>query len=490
MSTSAYRIRITPDSIYGCAKKFLNGADDIARARQTLASELGGVGGMAGNDESGKKWSASFDKATAALFQTLTAAVTSVNGMGEGLTRAANNVLAADHKSSVGQSDGTPFSYPMPEGPYTWGTVPSIPSAAGAGSPAWPSPLNKIPNGHQDRLRAAAGDLHRAASSLQTVGLDLEQAMYQVSSLNSAASVDAMNGYFQLIWSPSSGHKPGPLYAAYEGCLKLAQFCETYASQIDTAHHNVEMALPHALEGWRGILAGVLTVAGIAGSLFTASGSDDVAALADASLLAPDLLPAITALTDALDGVIGALDDIIATLQTAADAAPTMEAVEADAAEDASLMSEAGDEATGAADPDPPGGSTDSGPPKAGDLAAARSELADSIGDGARALGRGNGQLNYVASNINKLGLGQKEAAELVDETSAKAFNESGGVWRSTTNDNLVIPPTQLQVRAWFEITPDGEVIPFKGSIGPGDAYDLNTRNIVPEGLYGQQYRS
>lgn len=262
---------------------------------------------MAGNDQTGKQWAASFDKALHALFGTLGAAVTSVNGMGQGLTQAANNVLAADHRSAIGQHDGQPFAYPLPDGPYTWQADPGIPAAAGSGSPPWPSPLDKIPNGHQDRLRSAAGDLRNAAGSLQDAAMGLESAITQVTSVNSAASLDAMTGYFGLIWSPSAGHRPGPLYAAYEACGKLAQACEGYAAQIDKAHHDVEMAIPHALEGWKGWLAGAVAVGGIALTFFTGTLSDEAAAAIDTGLLASELAPALAVLGEALDGVVSIL---------------------------------------------------------------------------------------------------------------------------------------------------------------------------------------
>lgn len=370
-----YRIRITPESLYECAKKFARGADGIAGTRESLARSLGGtVGGMAGNDQTGKHWAASFDKALHALFGTLGAVVTSINGMGQGLTQAANNVLAADHRSSVGQNHGQPMAYPMPAGSYTGQADPGIPSAAGTGSPSWPSPLDKIPNGHQDRLRAVAGDLRNAATALQDSGLSLESAISQVTDSNSAASVDAMNGYFALIWSPSAGRKPGPLYAAYEACLKLAKACDDYAAQIDKAHHDVEMAIPHAMEGWKGWLAGAVAIGGIALTLFTGTGSDEAAAAIDTGLLASELAPALAALTDALDGVIGVLDEIITTLEAAADAAPTMDIVEAETAEETDLVTEAADESEGTADPNPPDTSSpqaklfEDGPPKASDL--------------------------------------------------------------------------------------------------------------------------
>ncbi|MBO0802100.1 MAG: hypothetical protein J2P25_03370 [Nocardiopsaceae bacterium] len=339
-----YRIRITPESLYECAKKCLRGADDVAVTRERLARALGGItSGMAGNDQAGKQWAASFDRALQSLFRALTAAVTSVDGMGQGLTQAANNVLAADHRSAVDQSHGDPFSYPMPCGPYVWQADPGIPSAAGSGSPPWPPPLDKIPNGHQDRLRQAASDLRSAACSLQDAGSGLESAITQVTDLNSSASVEAMTGYFRRIWSPAAG----PLYVAYEACLKLAQACEGYAAQIDQAHHAVEMAIPHALKGWKGWLAGAVAIGGIALTFFTGSGSDEAAADIDTSLLASEIAPALAALNDALDGIIATLDAIIATLESAADAAPTMDIVEADTAEDADLATEGAEESEG-----------------------------------------------------------------------------------------------------------------------------------------------
>ncbi|MEV0106457.1 hypothetical protein AB0H42_08965 [Nocardia sp. NPDC050799] len=123
-----------------------------------------------------------------------------------------------------------------------------------------------------------------------------------------------------------------------------------------------------------------------------------------------------------------------------------------------------------ATDDDGSGGNP--GPPQTGDDPA---ELGQSIGDAAAQIPKGAGQGQHIATEVTKLGLGQQEAATAAEAAAERAFGETAGV-ASLPNGNLVVLPTQPQVKAWIEVTPDGEVTFKRGTIGgPGSDLDVTT---------------
>ncbi len=106
-------------------------------------------------------------------------------------------------------------------------------------------------------------------------------------------------------------------------------------------------------------------------------------------------------------------------------------------------------------------------------------DMAKGIGAGAREVGKGSGQGQYIATEVTKLGLGQMDAAKMANEASKEAFGETSGIMKDQNGD-MVILPTQLQVGAWLEVSPTGEVTAQKGSIGTSDSDALNLLNLTP----------
>jgi hypothetical protein len=102
-------------------------------------------------------------------------------------------------------------------------------------------------------------------------------------------------------------------------------------------------------------------------------------------------------------------------------------------------------------------------------------ELGRAVGEAAAQIPKGSGQGQHIATEVTKLGLGQQEAATAAEAAAERAFGETAGV-ASLPNGNLVVLPTQPQVKAWIEVTPDGEVIFKRGTIGgPGSDLDVTT---------------
>ena len=105
--------------------------------------------------------------------------------------------------------------------------------------------------------------------------------------------------------------------------------------------------------------------------------------------------------------------------------------------------------------------------------------LGEEIGEETKSVPRGSGQLTHIADRVSELGLDQKGAATAVEAAARRAFGETGGVMRAP-NGNLVVLPSQLQVGAWFEVTPAGKVIGRKGKIGLDGNSDLNLMDLAP----------
>ncbi|GAA2723351.1 Hint domain-containing protein [Actinocorallia aurantiaca] len=107
------------------------------------------------------------------------------------------------------------------------------------------------------------------------------------------------------------------------------------------------------------------------------------------------------------------------------------------------------------------------------------STLGEEIGEETKSVPRGSGQLTHISDRVSELGLDQKGAATATEAAARRAFGETGGVMLAP-NGNLVVLPSQLQVGAWFEVTPAGKVIGRKGKIGLDGNADLNLMDLAP----------
>ncbi|WP_306365566.1 PA14 domain-containing protein [Nocardia sp. CC227C] len=103
-------------------------------------------------------------------------------------------------------------------------------------------------------------------------------------------------------------------------------------------------------------------------------------------------------------------------------------------------------------------------------------EQGQSIGAEAAELPKGSGQGAHIAREVTKLGLGQQAAAQAAEAAAQEAFGEASTA--KLKNGNMVVLPTQTQVGAWLEVSPDGEVSPHKGSIGVGPEHDLDLSQL------------
>lgn len=325
----AQSIDLYPDDLVSVAKKFASGQSRLDSIASKLSTALQNAAGMAGSDSYGRKFGAKYDPAANALFTTFSAAVRAIGQASSGLVATANNYLKADHHSNPSSGKGSPALYPAPP-VFTDVMYPDAASAVGPGSSSMPSVLAKYwPNGHQDKLRAAATAYRTAADDLTTLGTNLYRQVASLTDNNSDDSVHAMAAFWDKIWEDGGGAKSAPLSAAKAACDALAKACDKFASVIDEAHSSTE----HKLAG-AGIALGLTSALGIVLTPFTGGGSDVGAAALDGAEAA-GILGGVEVALDAAVTDISAdmIADVETYLQAAADGVPEIETVDAQTTE-------------------------------------------------------------------------------------------------------------------------------------------------------------
>jgi hypothetical protein len=318
---------VSPFDVYIVSKTFAQGAQEIENTLDALSSALSSSGAMAGDDEPGQQFANSYDPAAASWNSLVQTLLPTLSGMAQALVMTANNWLKAENHNTVGGQVVDP-GYPLP-GLILADTVPSPPSAQSSdGGAGLPGVLAKFwPDGHQDKLRAAATAWQQAGTSLQGVGVKLRSAMASITDDTQAGSVQAMQAFFARVWSDDGDGSTAPFSHAAGACAQIAGACEDYASEIDSARSSTEHMMAVA-----GIATGVTSILGGLASVFTFGLSDAGAGAADASeaegILGPVFQRFVTAVRTVLTSY--ELPELGAALEASTQDVPEITTVEAD----------------------------------------------------------------------------------------------------------------------------------------------------------------
>ncbi|WP_375491108.1 hypothetical protein [uncultured Jatrophihabitans sp.] len=211
--------------------------DPAGNALLRLQFGLGDCAQMAGRDPGGAAWAASYDRAAAAALTAATDVVDATYRVGAMFAQTARNYAAADAAS--GGHPAHVDAAPVPR--HNAAPCLSPPSATGGsgGAPTgWSLVENTVgrvwPDGHQDRLHAAAVAWSRAASTLRDTAswTVLSDVAFDRDRLPEA---DDMNVVCMSVTSHIN---------AVAGVFdQLADSCRELAQHIDVAHSEVEHEL-------------------------------------------------------------------------------------------------------------------------------------------------------------------------------------------------------------------------------------------------------
>jgi colicin D len=212
--------------------------DPIAQAVVHLQVALGECGSMAGVDPGGAAWAASYDKAAAATLVAAEDVVNATYRVGAMFEQSARNYAAAD-AASGGHPVHVPSAGVFAQSSVGVGLRPPSAHGGGAGTPpGWflvEATIGRIwPDGHQDRLLAAASAWDSAASTL-TERADLTALAGIVFGRDRLPEADDMG----VVCESLCAH-----IRAVAGVLRqLAESCRELAHHIGVAHSEVEHEL-------------------------------------------------------------------------------------------------------------------------------------------------------------------------------------------------------------------------------------------------------
>ena len=257
--------------------------DDAAAAVRTLAGVLKGSAGMAGTDNGAHAWASKYDAFAGGhaggegLMEAATASIMGAAQCADLLHTTAVNHQNADQQSAINNSTAPAF----PPGAKPAFLVPAIPSAEGGHGdvPGWWHTIEAYvqgemwPNGHQDKLKAAADAWRTAAQGLRLAADNANGFVIAAIRVQKSPEFPAA--------ADISKKDRDSFGTVADGFDAAAKACADYAHAIDDAHSKIlqEMVVLGATVAVTEAFAVILVP-------FTAGGSEAVSKVVDTVRLA------------------------------------------------------------------------------------------------------------------------------------------------------------------------------------------------------------
>lgn len=262
------------ETYYAVGRGLFHKAGKLYDAFNVNVAGLGATGSMAGTDDSGTAWAASYDERVGELLGAVNDLMTAMENYGGVVIQAGHNHAVAEHNATPGSQGPAPTKPPEP--PSTAGVLSVPPSAGGPGSGLvdtvglMAQVGVPVPDGDTDKVATAADAWDRLAT------------VYQTTTIAEALDVDARS--FRDTRSPEVEFIVRDLEelrdattSVLEGCAELARSCRDYRSALD----DLRTQLGSILEDLAVELAATAAI-GIAAS-FVSFGAGAVAATAKAA---------------------------------------------------------------------------------------------------------------------------------------------------------------------------------------------------------------
>jgi hypothetical protein len=232
-----------------------------ASAVNELASVLNTSAGMAGTDTGAHAWAIEYDPLGTSLIEAATAVVQGAGQCYDLLYATGVNHLNADGQSAI--NDEAVLALP-PIGAPSF-NQPAIPSAEGGHGdvPEWWHTVSAYvqgelwPNGHQDKLRAAADGWTSAARDLRVAAQLVNGGPSSMGAI--APLLDQKSPEFPNLIKNCTMVRD-QMRGVADGCDEAAKACSTYAQAIDDAHSKIihEMVVLGATVAVTEIVAAIL----------------------------------------------------------------------------------------------------------------------------------------------------------------------------------------------------------------------------------------
>jgi hypothetical protein len=252
---------VDPDALFDAARVYNSVRTSAASAVNELASVLNGSAGMAGTDIGAHAWAIQYDPLATSLIEAATAVVQGAGQCYDLLYATGVNHLNADGQSAI--NDETVLAMP-PMGPPSF-NKPAISSAEGGHGdvPEWWHTVAAYvqselwPNGHQDKLRAAADAWTSTARDLRAAAQLVNGGASSMGAI--APLMDQKSPEFPNLIKNCTMMRD-QMRGVADGCDEAAKACSTYAQAIDDAHSKIihEMVVLGATVAVTEIVAAIL----------------------------------------------------------------------------------------------------------------------------------------------------------------------------------------------------------------------------------------
>lgn len=276
---------VDSEALFSSARVFTSVRTSAGAAVTGLASSLNGSAGMAGTDTGAHAWAARYDPLAKALMKSAAADVQGAGQCSDLLFATGGvNHLNADGQSAI--NNETVLEMPPMGAPAF--PEPTIPSAEGghADVPGWWHTISAYvegelwPNGHQDKLRAAADAWSNAVSARGGLRASGQLVNGGPSSMGAIAPLlDQKSPEFPDLIKNCTMVRDH-ISGTADGFDDAAKVCSSYAQTIDDAHSKIihEMLVLGATVAVSEVIAAVLIP-------FTAGASEAVSKVVDVSRL-------------------------------------------------------------------------------------------------------------------------------------------------------------------------------------------------------------
>lgn len=229
---------VDPKTYYAVGNGLYEKTGKLYDAFSVNVKILGETGSMAGTDDAGTAWAASYDTRVGEVLGAVNDLTAAMQNCGGVIIQAGYNHAVAEHDATPGQQGPVPAR--PAESQSVAGCLAAPPSAGGPGKGLLDDAIGlveqvgvPVPDGDTEKIAKAADAWNRLAT------------VYQTMSVVEALDVDART--FADTRSPEVGQIIDDLHTLRDaaalvlgGCAELAKSCRAYESALDDLRHQLE----------------------------------------------------------------------------------------------------------------------------------------------------------------------------------------------------------------------------------------------------------
>jgi hypothetical protein len=265
---------VDPETFYGVGARLFELAGDMYDAFQVNVTMLGETGAMAGSDDAGTAWAASYDARVGEVLGAVNDLTLALENYGGVIIQAGYNHAVAEHNATPGA--GAPPVKP-PEPVSVAGVLSAPPSAGGPGKGLIDNAIGladqvgvPVPDGDTEKIDKAAQAWDRLATVYQT------KTVVEALEVSARRFSDTKSPEVELIGRDLLELRDATK-AILDSCAELSKSCNDYRTALDELRNNIGGILEDLA-----IELGATAAIGIAAS-FVTFGVGAVAATAKAA---------------------------------------------------------------------------------------------------------------------------------------------------------------------------------------------------------------